>query len=315
MAGLPGTRPAGIKAALVDRIRTEHPLDLNRRFDSLVFVAGSGRSGTTWLAQLINAGNEYRVIFEPFNPRLGPLRDLAIPSYIPRQTPAPKLATVFRRVLLGKVGNRWTGLYNLRLVSTRRIIKDIHSNLRLAWLRERFPHFPIVLIVRHPCAAAVSQRRIGMALELPQYLQEPRLIEDHLEPFEAAMRGARSEFEQRIFQWCVETYVPLRQLSGTDDVDIVLYEDLLADPESELGRVLARLGKTLTPALLARVLLPSATTWRTERDSRSSEPWHEALTREEVSRAVEILELFGLDRLYDGSPRPKLSGLELFVPA
>ena len=33
-----------------------------------VFLAGTGRSGTTWLAGLINHDQSYRDVFEPFHP-------------------------------------------------------------------------------------------------------------------------------------------------------------------------------------------------------------------------------------------------------
>ena len=36
---------------------------------SSVFLAGSGRSGTTWLSEIINHRRGYRYVFEPFNPR------------------------------------------------------------------------------------------------------------------------------------------------------------------------------------------------------------------------------------------------------
>ncbi len=34
-----------------------------------VFVSGVGRSGTTWVANIINYANDYRFMFEPFHPQ------------------------------------------------------------------------------------------------------------------------------------------------------------------------------------------------------------------------------------------------------
>src|SRR5205823_2027901 len=124
---------AKIRPVLRQWLRVAHPIDLNRRLDSLVFVAGSGRSGTTWLAQLVNADNSFRVIFEPFNPRLGVPDAAALPAYVPPEADGKALRQAFEPILLGKRGNRWTGQYNLRILSRRRLIKDIHSNLRLGW--------------------------------------------------------------------------------------------------------------------------------------------------------------------------------------
>ena len=243
----PGAKAARKRRSFVRWIETAHPLDVNRSLESLVFVAGSGRSGTTWLGQLLNAENGFRFIFEPFNPRLGADGAELLPRYVPPEERDAGLRDEFLRYLHGRAGNAWTGQYNLRMLSSRRLIKDIHSNLRLGWFRRCFEPFPIVLVVRHPFAVAVSQLRIGLALELPYYLADSKLIADHLAPFENALRGARSEFAQRVLQWCVETYVPLRQLRESQRVTIVLYERLVADPQAVLEPIFRQLGLTMTP--------------------------------------------------------------------
>jgi len=56
--------------------------DLSRWFSSLVFVAGTGRSGTTWLAQLLNANDQFRLIVEPFHPEFGVRVTRNLPRYI-----------------------------------------------------------------------------------------------------------------------------------------------------------------------------------------------------------------------------------------
>ena len=41
-------------------------IDRNADPDACVLLVGSVRSGTTWLQEVINCRNEYRVLFEPF---------------------------------------------------------------------------------------------------------------------------------------------------------------------------------------------------------------------------------------------------------
>jgi hypothetical protein len=232
-----------------------------------------------------------------------------LPRYVPSEADGKRLQRAFEPYLLGKAGNRWTGQYNLRAVATRRLIKDIHSNLRLGWFRRRFDPFPILLVVRHPFAVALSQMRIGLALELPFYLDDANLLADHLAPFERTIRAARNEFLRRVFQWCVETYVPLREFSKTRGVTVVLYEHLVAEPEPVLEPILTQLGVPKSPDLLARVLHPAVTTWRDPADSLrlpsdAMLDWKRRLDPADAADGLAALELFGLDRLYDANPEP-----------
>ena len=56
-----GVRPSRVLGALhADLGRGDHK--------SSVFLAGSGRSGTTWVSAVINHQGAYRLVFEPFHP-------------------------------------------------------------------------------------------------------------------------------------------------------------------------------------------------------------------------------------------------------
>jgi hypothetical protein len=48
------------------KLVSELTRDLNNDFRNTIFLAGTGRSGTTWLSNIINYKNEYRYMFEPF---------------------------------------------------------------------------------------------------------------------------------------------------------------------------------------------------------------------------------------------------------
>ena len=41
-------------------------------FSKTIWLVGDGRSGTTWIANLLNADNSYREMFEPFHPQKVP---------------------------------------------------------------------------------------------------------------------------------------------------------------------------------------------------------------------------------------------------
>lgn len=304
------------------RIAIEHPFDFNRTFDSLIFVAGTGRSGTTWLVDLLNADNRHRVIFEPLRPRWGALDGFDLPAYIRPDCEDPHLVGLVRNILLGNFkSNRWTGRGNERIISSRRIVKDVHSNLRLAWLREQFPRFPIILIIRHPCAIAASRQRLGDDTSLDRFLEDAMLVEDHLHPFVDGLRRLDSPFERQIARWCIETYVPLRQFGRRHEIAVVLYEHLVASPGATLEDLFETLGRPVPAAVYEKVGKPSLTTYRPDEPlafaADAVAEWRKQLGSQQVERALELLALFGLDRLYGFQPEPRLSDgrrlLELYA--
>ena len=307
-------RPDEIRRAVL----SSYALDLNKSFDSLVYVAGTRRSGTTWLAELINARNEHRMIFEPFHDRWGPFPETLVERYARPTMAYPELRSRVEQILLGKFRHAWSGRHNTKLISTKRLIKDIHTNLMLKWFRSEFPPFPIVLIIRHPCAVAQSNLRVQFDAELEIYLQQDELRFDYLLPFVGPIEAAETEFERLIFQWCIENYVPLRQFQDSEEIHVVLYESLVLRPAEELERLCTYLGKRFDDSILAAVERPSSTTWRAPREQLAQTrdaafAWRGSVARDQIARSEEILTLFGLDGLYSSDGSPQTTG-QLTLP-
>jgi Sulfotransferase family len=301
------------------RIAATHPLDFNRNFDSLVFVAGSGRSGTTWLVDLLNADRSYRVIFEPLTFRLGALGGRQLPRYVRPSTRDPELTATVERILLARFkSTQWTARGNDRLFSTRRIVKDVQSNLRLAWMRESFPPFPIILIIRHPCAVAASRDRLRNVRPIDEFLEDSRLVEDHLAPLAEQLTRLESPFEVEIARWCIETHIPLKQMAEGLELEVVLYEQLVSNPSQVLEPVFNRLGRKPPAALVDRLGVPSLTAYRPDAPlpstARAVDEWQERVTDEQLQRALELVDLFGLGWLYGEDPRPRVSAVAQRIP-
>jgi hypothetical protein len=296
-------RPERFKR-LKRKVTTVFTLDLNRSFESLIFVAGTGRSGTTWLLELLNADNRHRVIFEPFRPQWGALGSRELPVYLRPGTNDPEFEDVVQDVLLGRLrSNRLTGRGNERLVSTSRIVKDVDSNLKLGWLRARFPPFPIVYIIRHPCAVAASRKRLGNDVPLNAFLEDGPLVEDYLHPFADTLVSLATPFEHAVAAWCIENYVPLRQIEEEGlDVTTVLYEDLVANPAVVLRDIFKGLQRELPTEALENVGRLSLTAWRTDAPlpaaAHSLGDWQQRLTDDEIETARALVKTFQLDRLY-----------------
>jgi hypothetical protein len=283
--------------------------------EDTVFLAGQGRSGTTWISEIVNAEGDYRFIDEPFHPgRLSITRAFRPRQYLRPEDRSPAHLQAAERILGGGIRSVWTDRYNRRVFPRKRLIKEVRGNLLLPWIRRNFPQMPMVLLLRHPCAVVTSQFRLAedWHVDLARFLSQEQLMADHLEPVRAEIEVAAesgSEFERHVFAWAIDHVVPLREFRP-GDVHLAFYESFCVDPAGETERLFAGLGRPVEPAALRRSRRPSATA---QKDSAilsgGAAPdlvnrWKQDVTVQQLERVVEILRLFGLDHVYgeDGMP-------------
>lgn len=274
-----------------------------------VFLAGSGRSGTTWAEDVINYRGDYRVMFEPFHPgKVSLVADWNPRQYIRPQDRSPRFLTPARRILDGAIDNRWIDRFGRPLVSRRRLIKEIRAHLFLKWIKTRFPAVRIVLLLRHPCAVAQSRLEFGWISRLESLLIQPDLMQDHLAPFASAIAAARDPFERHILMWCIENYVPLRQFRP-GEIHVVYYEDLCTKPEPTVRALLQFLGRSYAPSVLDRIGRASALAGEASAVRTGADPvtrWRRHVDPSRVQRAMDILDRFDLRRIYAEAPMPRI---------
>ena len=281
-------------------------VDLDRDHRSSVFLAGSGRSGTTWVSEIINHRNGHRLVFEPFHPgKVAICEDFRRKQYLRPDDRREEYLEPARRVLTGGLKNSWTDRFNRKFVARRRLIKDIRANLLLGWMHANFPEMPIVLLLRHPCAVAASRLALGWRDNLLGTMEQEELVEDFLGPVEAEIRAARDGFERHVFLWCIENYVPLRQF-GPGEIHLAFYENFLARPEDEVRSLFAFLGESFDGRVYRALRRPSPLSRKGE--SPSVDAWCRSVSDSQLERAVEILALFGLDGVYGAGGLPDPSG-------
>ena len=286
-------------------------VDRDRDPAASIVVAGSARSGTTWLGDLVAQATRARIVFEPLNTdRVAELRPFGAFPYRRPDDVDPALEAVCRRLLGGALSGAWVDREVDRIVSQRRVVKLVRGNLLLAWLAQRFPRVPMFLLVRHPCAVVASRMALGWdpGPDLEALLARPRLVEDHLAPHRERIASARSAEERNALVWCVHQLVPLRQ-HRPGSFTIVFYEHLCTRPEVELPRLWAAIGGDPSGPSAASVRRPSPTSRVasaavTGEDALSG--WRRQLAPEQIERVLDVVRAFGLDRLYgDGAmPRP-----------
>lgn len=264
-----------------------------------IILAGSGRSGTTWLGDIIAADWRFRIIFEPFNPRKVPqakAANISLRPYCSPQEPCPGLYHFTQLALTGKLHNSWVNQEGRRPWAWRLLLKTIRTTLLLAWIDEHF-HPPIVYLIRHPGAVVASRRRLGWESHLDVLLAQPNLLQDYLAPFKNLIEAARTETQKHTIMWCVENMVPLSQLAHYPWL-FFAYEYLYLEPEKEAQRLLAGLGLKETPARRKAIHKLSHVTGeqsalKTGKDVLTE--WQQEFSAQEVADMKAILGDFGLD--------------------
>jgi sulfotransferase family protein len=297
----------------IRHMQVRYFIDHDPDYRKTTFVTGMGRSGTTWLAELLNFRNGYRFIFEPFDPH----RVALAASFLDHQYLRPDddrriyLAPA-TAIVTGYIREHFVDQHNRKLICGRRIVKEVRGNLILRWLYRHFSGMPLVLIVRHPLAVAASRLATDEDVDLQAaFLDQPQLVEDHLQPFINTMRSCGSPFERHIAAWCIENGVPLAQFAP-GELCVVSYERLCVEPEETLREVFAHVGRPFDRRVLDGMSRPSRTAlapdqltqdWKAG-GGRVVAAWRDRLSPAQIQRGLEIIEAFAMSGLYGEEPVP-----------
>jgi len=295
--------------------------ELNHDHRNSIILAGSGRSGTTWIANIINYNNEYRLMFEPFHPdysEIGPF--IKEYPYIRVYNDDPLILALADDILAGRARSIWINKYNRKIFSSKRIIKAIYANLLLPWLHQRFSDIPMILLLRHPCAVALSRLRLGWwdpDRILDRYLGQKELAQDYLKDIPAIRYKEYSEFEKYIIIWCIENMVPLSQL-GKDEIHIAFFENFCKRPEDEIRKLFTFLKKDVDTDIFRHLDRPSQVVHKRSaiiRGEDTAASWKKYVSQEQIEKALRILKIFGLDLIYSDFSFPDEQGLQDYMDA
>lgn len=278
-----------------------------------VILAGSGRSGTTWVEEIINAQGNRRIMFEPFNTKKVTLfSNWNYRQYLRCSNREDKFLKPATAVLNGNIRNRWVDKFNGICFPRKRLIKDIRAHLILKWIKNRFPEIPIILLLRHPCAVANSKLKLGWDTHLTEFLTQDDLMKDYLNPFKTEMENSEDIFDKHVFTWCVENFVPLKQFSK-EEIQVIFYEDLCRNPEDTIKQIYAFIGEKFSTAVLEKADQPSALSREHSAITLETDlvgSWNANIEQCQTERAIKILEIFGLHKIYGHGNLPLLNGSE-----
>lgn len=238
-------------------------------------VAGFGRSGTTWVQDVLAEANKLRPVFEPLHPLHIPGAAAHARRYVAEGDEEPELyqllstyfyrpfhslwadyrvvrrrllpapgallspARLRRTVSYARTSQEHLLLYRKKRRRPERLLKCVRANMMLGWIRRRFDA-RIVFLIRHPAAVVLSQMRALRSWRpqqtVEQYRQDEKLLAQLDEPTRRLLFGPLSDFEALTLAWCIENTVALRQ-AAAGNIPVVHYETLLELGAPEWARL------------------------------------------------------------------------------
>lgn len=228
-----------------------------------ILLAGSGRSGTTWLSDVLATVPGTQRIFEPLRQaaRWDPALATSVRSpYLRPDGDYLQWHALLYRVLTGRCRTYWTDSKRTSFFPDRLLIKEIRANFMLGYVHDHFgPR--IVYLLRHPCAVVASRVRLGWRINLGDLLRQEELVEDHLSGWVPHMERARNDpVASHAIWWAVESRVAALQLATRRHFRSY-YERLVLNPRESVGEMLAWLGLEGCRIGEERFKRSSHTTW------------------------------------------------------
>ncbi len=218
-------------------------------------LASSGRSGSTWLGDMLAATPGTQQIFEPLDPRNSEAYRRLMhwspgltPSafkrkYLRPDEDAPEWAAFWEDVLRGRVRTYLTDYTRTSFFPRRFLIKMIRANMMLGFVARRFgPR--MVFLMRHPAAVVNSmfyRVKAAWPADVQDLLAQEALVEDVLRPWVGELERVSNAFEALAVWWAVENRVALDQLEAAPHY-LVFYEWLSLHPQEEMAGLLRWLG-------------------------------------------------------------------------
>jgi hypothetical protein len=288
---------------------------------SPILVAGTHRSGTTWVGQMLTTPGMWHV-HEPFNPANGLFGEWF--TYAAAGQRLPEVDRIVTAVLQGRIVSSvrmpWIQhpLMPMRLFPQpihRVLIKEPIGCLLSRYLTAQFG-FQTLVLFRHPAAFVASVRTLGWPsqIHLQRLLAQPALMNSTLQPYRGVMeRCAESDgLEAAAALHGSLNRVLWQFVEEMPQMTPVCFEDLCADPLESFRELFARFNVPYTPAMrethqrlcLAESRPQHSAHETVRRSSDMADKWRKQLKADEVRIVEEIWRSFEIPLYCDRKAWP-----------
>jgi hypothetical protein len=186
------------------------------------------------------------------------------------------------------------------MLRRRPLIKDPFAVFSAAWFAARL-NCRIVITVRHPAGFVSSLKRLGWSFEMRDLLEQPRLMQDALEPHRGRMQGLHAEdvVGQAALLWTMIYEFVQGLVRQHPDFILARQEDIALEPVERFRRLYQELGLDFSPGVERLVIQSSSPENPSEAsrqkvhsihlDSRASlNTWKPRLSAEERARIRDL---------------------------
>ena len=267
---------------IIKRLDTAIIYNKNFNLRDTIILAGSPRSGTTWLMEILGIIPGYTTLFEPINPLFLPKSfEIGFRSrtYLTPETDWPEGEEYLRGILTSrpmydfssfkkrnekkKLNKTISNYLNQlkpetlmhHLVGNKLLVKFIRLNRLLPWVVKRIHLRKIIFIIRHPCAVVDSQLKTGFCgyhPDNPPYrdiyptqkhiLDEASKIEGLDTRILERLNDIKSQEEIIAASWCLDNHIPLSYPKPYPWA-VIVYENLMKEGVREINRLFYEIGE------------------------------------------------------------------------
>jgi hypothetical protein len=292
------------------------------RCKNVLWLIGDGRSGTTWIASVINADRKARELFEPYHPLV--LENSGLPPYLysSGETNNGALLTAYNDIFSGQLVHRRIDFDNRKLLYNGLIVKDIFISLSASILYKNFPFVKTVLLIRNPFAVVHSKlqkKHWFWPSDLDVYLKNSSLLNRLNEDIISLLVNAKqrnSFVEIQFIHWAMGNSILLEDFSASD-LHLIFYEDIKKSPDKELAKLRGYLGssfdfvaKSTNKSIYNKASRVVGKNRKRTDHKNTYDYWEQRYSNEEFALGLNVLEIFGLFDAYlpSGEPNPKFFG-------
>jgi hypothetical protein len=308
----------------------------------MLIILGFGRSGTTWISDIISKVTGSLILFEPLHPSVTDLSRNFSYSAVANKDDSIILKDYLENVLNKRHRKMWlmrnhvpTPLENVShnflevLWEECSVIgfKEIRANFMIPWLRSNL-NAKIIFVVRHPLAVVSSILKrsnfweFGWPDTYELFLEKTiynSCYKDHeISTCIDLIQSAKTTLEKITVMWAVTHAIALPELKKLN-LPFFYYEDIYCDPFSSIRNMFRYLGYNQIKLHPSYLFTPSMTTLKTIHGLYSMEErilsknlaffWERILSEKEIGTVMDIVGHFRIHVYDDNLPNEKMGGL------